>query len=927
MKNSKNKSDEKNSRFWSNITSGLKEKLNIKEKSISENENSIRDMGDTRTPFSRLDLTGLNRQQAKELIEKVIDERLEQISQIELTELKVDYKEKERQKAKAAERVSERRNRRKQKASASDETMLTEDGVFSNCKQISVFDIIQPESFPIEEESHPLEEESLPLEGQLSISEVLAEPEVGLPEALSCKSETELTEGFTFEAEAELAEALSLETEVELAETAGLETGGKTTEALGLEAELAPAASSQTEFGEIMSAQTEAITNPDQATGKKSKKKSKKRKENQQSFNTLPVEKGDEETSSLAVAAITMAASEVLADASDEETMVPAEITPAAADDETMTTVSDEVILTAEVVSATPNVNTSFDEAIDMIFGFYEKSKVQILRAGSIGCRVTNDVIHNKVIPPVLRFLSFIRIKTTPIMIGIDKKLGLTVTGQKAHRFLSKKEAVLSDKMAQFIELTDKGCDKIALLLYQIGSGTSRIYNQSKDFVETHKKKFLIGFGCTAAAAAAITITIGSMTAYEYVYNGKVLGVVKNQEDVYKTIDIIGDKLCYQYDAEITINKDEDIQFNKIVAFGQELDDKEDILNRLTYMRDMKANGHGIFVDGKVVAVLDSEETAKEILSAIQDTYLKQADNIQYKEVGFAENVTIDDVETKLGNIDARDKVLEYMMTGAVEKKIHQVQQGETFSGIAKTYGIKQSDLQVSNPNITPDKLQIGQEISLNQIVPLVTVQTVEVAEYIETIPFEITYENTASLFKKEQTVKSKGVNGEKDVVAEIVRNNGLEVSRKEISATILSEPVSQVVLVGTKDPPPLIGTGNLIYPIRGTLTSRYGTRWGRLHSGIDLAAPIGTKIKASDGGKVIFAGYNGSLGYMVKIDHGGGKVTLYGHCSKLFVKVGDRVYQGQHIANVGNTGRSTGPHVHFEVHINGNTKNPLNYL
>ncbi|MDF3001962.1 MAG: family metallopeptidase, partial [Bacillota bacterium] len=446
-------------------------------------------------------------------------------------------------------------------------------------------------------------------------------------------------------------------------------------------------------------------------------------------------------------------------------------------------------------------------------------------------------------------------------------------------------------------------------------------------FVETHKKKFLIGFGCTTAVAAAITITIGSMTAYEYVYNGKVLGVVKNQEDIYKTIDIIGDKLCYQYDAEITINKDKDIQFNKIVAFGQELDDKEDILYRLTYMRDMKANGHGIFVDGKVVAVLDSEETAKEILRAIQDTYLKQADNIQYKEVGFAENVTIDDVETKLGNIDARDNVLEYMMTGAVEKKIHLVQQGETFSGIAKIYGIKQSDLQVSNPNITPDKLQIGQEISLNQIVPLVTVQTVEVAEYIETIPFEITYENTASLFKKEQTVKSKGVNGEKDVVAEIVRNNGIEVSRKEISATILSEPVAQVVLVGTKDPPPLIGTGNLIYPIRGTLTSRYGTRWGRLHSGIDLAAPIGTKIKASDGGKVIFAGYNGSLGYTVKIDHGGGKVTLYGHCSKLFVKVGDRVYQGQHIANVGNTGRSTGPHVHFEVHINGNTKNPLNYL
>jgi murein DD-endopeptidase MepM/ murein hydrolase activator NlpD len=65
----------------------------------------------------------------------------------------------------------------------------------------------------------------------------------------------------------------------------------------------------------------------------------------------------------------------------------------------------------------------------------------------------------------------------------------------------------------------------------------------------------------------------------------------------------------------------------------------------------------------------------------------------------------------------------------------------------------------------------------------------------------------------------------------------------------------------------------------------------------------------------------------MIEIDHGGGRVTWYGHCSKLLVKVGEKVYQGQHIANVGNTGRSTGPHLHFEVHINGKTKNPLSYL
>jgi murein DD-endopeptidase MepM/ murein hydrolase activator NlpD len=299
----------------------------------------------------------------------------------------------------------------------------------------------------------------------------------------------------------------------------------------------------------------------------------------------------------------------------------------------------------------------------------------------------------------------------------------------------------------------------------------------------------------------------------------------------------------------------------------------------------------------------------------------------QLKEVGFAENVEIKKVETKLGSIKKKDQALEYIMSGSIEKKIHTVQSGETLSEISKIYGIQLSELQRANPEVIPEKIQIGQEICLNQIVPLVTVETVEVAKYKETIPYEIAYENTSSLYKNEQTVKSLGINGEKDVVAEIIRHNGIEVSRKEIKSTIITEPVPQVVLVGTKEPPPLIGTGKLIYPIRGKLTSRYGTRWGRLHKGIDLAAPTGTKIKAADGGKVIFSGYNGALGYTVKIDHGGGRVTVYGHCSKLHVKAGERVYQGQHIANVGNTGRSTGPHVHFEVHVNGKAKNPLNYL
>ena len=102
---------------------------------------------------------------------------------------------------------------------------------------------------------------------------------------------------------------------------------------------------------------------------------------------------------------------------------------------------------------------------------------------------------------------------------------------------------------------------------------------------------------------------------------------------------------------------------------------------------------------------------------------------------------------------------------------------------------------------------------------------------------------------------------------------------------------------------------------------------FGDNHTGIDLAANTGTAILAADGGTVTVASYSGNYGYVVYIDHGNGYVTRYAHCSKLLVKVGQKVAQGEKIALVGSTGKSTGPHLHFEVRYNGTAKNPKDYL
>jgi len=118
-----------------------------------------------------------------------------------------------------------------------------------------------------------------------------------------------------------------------------------------------------------------------------------------------------------------------------------------------------------------------------------------------------------------------------------------------------------------------------------------------------------------------------------------------------------------------------------------------------------------------------------------------------------------------------------------------------------------------------------------------------------------------------------------------------------------------------------------LIWPAAGPITSPFGMRWGRMHEGIDIGAPMGAPIHAAASGQVIYAGWMSGYGNLTVIDHGGGLATAYGHQSKLEVSVGDQVTQGQQIGLIGSTGHSTGPHLHFEVRVNGVPVDPMGYL
>jgi murein DD-endopeptidase MepM/ murein hydrolase activator NlpD len=122
-------------------------------------------------------------------------------------------------------------------------------------------------------------------------------------------------------------------------------------------------------------------------------------------------------------------------------------------------------------------------------------------------------------------------------------------------------------------------------------------------------------------------------------------------------------------------------------------------------------------------------------------------------------------------------------------------------------------------------------------------------------------------------------------------------------------------------------GTGVLGWPVSGPVTSGYGMRWGRMHEGIDIAVGEGTPVRAAAAGAVIYAGWMSGYGNLVVVDHGNGLSTAYAHNSSLAVAVGQAVAAGEVVSYSGNTGNSTGPHVHFEVRVGGSAVDPLGYL
>ena len=347
-------------------------------------------------------------------------------------------------------------------------------------------------------------------------------------------------------------------------------------------------------------------------------------------------------------------------------------------------------------------------------------------------------------------------------------------------------------------------------------------------------------------------------------------------------------------------------------------------------------NGVELAIDNKPLFILPKQEDVEKLLQAYRQIYVQETETNQVETVGLAEKVKTRSVEAALGEVTTPEEALEKLKQGDVRSEEYVVQAYDSWWLIARKNDMKTSEVLAANPGMDEDTvLQVGQTIKLVKVFPYLTVIAEGVRTDRETIPFDVVTKVDSSLASGEAEIIQAGSDGEKEVKYAYTQKNDKIKTKEILDERVLKDAVDQVVAKGSQRTPVVIassrGSGQLasgiIWPIKGRINSYYGYREGEFHTGLDINAYQGDPYVAAAVGIIVSAGWDGNYGNSILIDHGNGIMTRYAHSSKLLVAAGQKVSKGQTIGLVGSTGRSTGPHLHFEVIINGDFVNPLNYF
>ncbi len=333
-----------------------------------------------------------------------------------------------------------------------------------------------------------------------------------------------------------------------------------------------------------------------------------------------------------------------------------------------------------------------------------------------------------------------------------------------------------------------------------------------------------------------------------------------------------------------------------------------------------------------VVSAAGIDAQLDEIFATVEPEMEKDFDDYELglQTIDFGDTVEVVEAYLQDYEITSLENAIEEVTKEQEKEQIYEVVAGDTLSGIAESNSLSLADLIAMNETIENENsiIRVGDELIVTVPEPELSVERTEEVYYEEDYEAEIIYVDNDDWYTTQTKTLQEPSAGHRIVVADVYYRNQEEVGREILKEEITYEAVPKIVERGTKIPP------TYIKPISGgRLSSGFGRRnaptrgASSYHKGIDWATPTGTAVMASSGGTVVKAGWGSGYGYVVYINHADGRQTRYGHLSKVLVSAGQTVSQGQKIALSGNTGVSTGPHVHFEILINGSQVNPLNYL
>ena len=396
-------------------------------------------------------------------------------------------------------------------------------------------------------------------------------------------------------------------------------------------------------------------------------------------------------------------------------------------------------------------------------------------------------------------------------------------------------------------------------------------------------------------------------------------------------------------DSGLSLTKDREITYEYVLTDKKETVTPLECMDLLySFSSENYARAYTISVKGANIATCATYAEAEQIIDDFEDYIIGQVleENSDYDLVRLTTEFEIKNVFCRAEDISGADEIYLSLINGGTPHAPEEEPVSDSRVTATGSSSLLSADrnLLYGLPKNSAGESLVGNyfSFSVGGLSSAIEYKTIVIEKYSEIVACQTEYVDSDELYIGQTQVLVEGENGIAENEYEVAYADSVEISRKLISSVVKVEPKNRVELVGTKSYPSTEPTGSFMWPIqqRYIITSPFGSYRDGLdegaygHYGIDIAGiSIGSPVYAADGGEIIFAGTQGTYGNMVKIQHEDNVVSIYAHLGHIDVKEGDRVYKGQKIAEVGMTGLTTGPHLHFEVRIDKKIVDPMKYL